>query len=676
VRIVATLPRAVREVEHAWIPLSDGTRLAARMWLPADADAAPVPAILEYLPYRKRDFTRARDEPMHRWFAGHGYACVRVDVRGSGESDGLLEDEYAEVELADGTEVIAWIAGQPWCTGAVGLIGKSWGGFNALQLAARRPPALGAVITVCASDDRYADDAHYMGGCLLNENLTWGASLVTFGALPPDPALVGEGWRETWRRRLEALVLFPERWLRHPRRDEYWRRGSVGEDLSAITCPVYAVGGWADAYTNAVPRLLAGLRVPRKGLVGPWSHNYPHNGVPGPAIGFLQEALRWWDRWLRGADTGVMDEPMYRVWMQDPVAPGAAPEERPGRWVAEPSWPSPRLATRCWAMNAGRLESAAGAPQPLTWRSPQTVGLASGEWCSFGLDDLPGDQREDDAASLSFDSAPLDTRLEILGAPEVVLQVQADRPRAFVAVRLNEVLPDGASARVSYGLLDLTQRAGDDAGAPLVPGRSYTVRVRLNDVAHAFAAGSRLRVAVSSSYWPIAWPAPEPVTLVVTAGVSRLELPVRPARDEDARLAPFAPPETAPGVRHTRLRAARVERTIARDPATGEVECRIVREEGGFGDAGYGRLEDIGLEVGLSTTRRFRIHPDDPAGARAEVAQDAVLARGEWRVRVETRASLVAGPEHFELRARVAATESGSVVVRRSWAVRVPRDPK
>src|SRR5262249_6157767 len=232
-------PRAVREIEHAWIPLSDGTRLAARMWLPADAETAPVPAILEYLPYRKRDFTRARDEPMHRWFAGHGYACVRGDVRGSGESDGLLEDEYAEVELADGTEVIAWIARQPWSTGAVGLIGKSWGGFNALQLAARRPPALGAVITVCASDDRYADDAHYMGGCLLNENLTWGTSLVTFGALPPDPALVGEGWRETWRRRLEALVLFPERWLRHPRRDEYWRRGAGGDGPAAVSFPVY-----------------------------------------------------------------------------------------------------------------------------------------------------------------------------------------------------------------------------------------------------------------------------------------------------------------------------------------------------------------------------------------------------------------------------------------------------
>src|SRR5215510_13093020 len=187
-KIVDRFPHNVRVIENCWIPMSDGCRLAARIWLPVDAETTSVPAILEYIPYRKRDFTRARDEPMHRWFAAHGYAAVRVDVRGSGDSDGVLRDEYADEELADGEAVIAWIAAQPWCTGAVGIMGKSWGGFNALQVAARRPPALGAIITVCASDARYADDSHYMGGCLLNENLTWGCVLTTFNALPPDPA--------------------------------------------------------------------------------------------------------------------------------------------------------------------------------------------------------------------------------------------------------------------------------------------------------------------------------------------------------------------------------------------------------------------------------------------------------------------------------------------------------
>jgi putative CocE/NonD family hydrolase len=409
-----------------------------------------VPAILEYLPYRKRDFTRARDEPMHRYFAGHGYAAIRVDVRGTGESEGLLLDEYLEREMIDGVEVIDWIAAQPWCSGTVGMMGKSWGGFNALGVAARRPAALQAILTVCASDDRFADDAHFMGGCLLNENLTWGTMLLALAALPPDPDLVGPHWRAMWRSRLEAAVLFPEIWLSHPYRDTYWRQGSVCDDLRAIECPVYAVGGWADAYTNAIPRLLAGLRGPRKGLVGPWSHTYPHDGTPGPAIGFLQEALRWWDRWLKGIENGVMDGPSYRVWMQESVRPSARPADRPGRWVGEASWPSPRIRPRRWAFGPGRLrEEADGVPAQLAWRSRQTVGAAGGDWCSFGVEDLPGDQQDDDAGSLIFDSAPLGERLEMLGTPQVVLEVGLDRPEAFVAVRLNEIFPDGASARVT-----------------------------------------------------------------------------------------------------------------------------------------------------------------------------------------------------------------------------------
>src|SRR5262245_37014916 len=446
-RVVTAFPRRVRRIEHCWIPMPDGCRLAARLWLPEDAESSPVPAILEYIPYRKRDFTRARDEPMHHYFAGHGYAAVRVDVRGAGDSEGVLRDEYSEEELADGVAVIAWIAAQPWCTGAVGMMGKSWGGFNALQVAARRPPALGAVITVCASDDRYADDAHYMGGCLLNENLTWGSVLLTLAALPLDPALVGERWHAIWRERLDEAVLFPEVWLRHQRRDAYWRRGSVCEDLARIACPVYAVGGWADAYTNAIPRLLAGLDAPCKALIGPWAHLYPHTGVPGPAIGFLREALRWWDRWLKGIDSGGMDEPRLRVWM---------PEGRDGagRWVAEASWPSSRITAKRYVLAPGGLAETSTPEERVEGLTPQSVGLTAGDWCSFGGDDRPGDQGIDDAVSLTFDSPPLGERLEVLGAPVVDLELAVDRPQAIVSVRLNEVFADGYSTRVPYRGLD------------------------------------------------------------------------------------------------------------------------------------------------------------------------------------------------------------------------------
>src|SRR5215470_3430087 len=289
-KVVEHGPLPVREIENLWIAMADGVRLAARAWLPADAERHPVPAIVECIPYRKRDGTAWRDGIMQPYVAGHGYAVLRIDLRGSGDSDGLLTDEYTRQEQDD------CVAAQPWCTGRVGMLGVSWGGFNALQVAAHRPPALAAIISICAADDRYADDAHYMGGAVLTEHAVWGVAILAQAALPPDPALVGPGWRETWLRRLHGTPEWVATWLDHQRRDAYWQQGSVSEDYAAIRCPVYAVGGWADAYRNAVPRLLANLTVRSKGLVGPWAHGWPVLGAPEPAIGFLQEALRWWDK--------------------------------------------------------------------------------------------------------------------------------------------------------------------------------------------------------------------------------------------------------------------------------------------------------------------------------------------------------------------------------------------
>ena len=607
-KIVESFPRKVRPIENCWIPLSDGCRLAARIWLPEDAMQSPVPAILEYLPYRKRDFTRERDEPMHHYFAGHGYAAIRVDIRGSGDSDGLLLDEYLKQEQEDAVEVIGWIASQPWCTGVVGMMGKSWGGFNALQVAASRPPALKAVITVCSTDDRYADDAHYMGGCLLSENLMWGSVLMAFTACPPDPELVGERWREMWQARLEQAVLFPEVWLRHQRRDTYWKHGSVCEDFSQIQCPVYAIGGWADAYSSAIPRLLTGLSSPRKGLVGPWAHVYPHDGLPGPAIGFLQEALRWWDEWLKRIRTGILDEPMYRVWMQESVPPKSFHDERPGRWVAEVSWPSPRIMTKRLVLNPGRLGEEPESETLLTLRSPQNVGLSAGDWCSFGVaGDLPTDQQEDDRKSLVFDSIPLAERLEIFGAPIVVLELATDHPVAFVAVRLNEVGLDGSSSRVTYGLLNLTHRSSHEQPESLKPGTRYRVRVPLNDIAHAFSARHVLRVAISTSYWPVAWPSPEPVTLTVFTGVSFLELPVRPPYPQDHLLAPFGDPERAPPPKPTELRQMPTRRTIMHDLATKETVYTVGCDGGESDGAALVLVDAINLEVGHRILKRFRI---------------------------------------------------------------------
>jgi uncharacterized protein len=673
-KIIDRFPHTVHVIENCWIPMSDGCRLAARIWLPVNAETIPVPAILEYIPYRKRDFTRARDEPMHYYFAGHGYAAVRVDLRGSGDSDGLLLDEYLKQEHDDALEVIRWIAQQPWCSGAVGMMGKSWGGFNSLQVAAQRPGELKAIVTVCSTDDRYADDVHYMGGCLLNENLTWGSVLMSYNAYPPDPELVGERWRAMWRDRLEHAIFFPELWLEHSRRDDYWKHGSVCENYGAIACPVYAVGGWADAYSNAIPRLLAGLKVPRKGLIGPWAHLYPHDGVPGPAIGFLQEALRWWDHWLKGIDTGIMAEPMLRVWMQESMPPKPFYKHRPGRWVAESQWPSPRITCKRHWLDAGRLNNAPPAKAQLDFHSPQTAGLGAGEWCGFGA---PGeaalDQRGDDGCSLIFDSEPLRERMEILGAPVATLEVAADQPVALIAVRLNDVARGGASSRVTYGLLNLTHRNGHDRPEPLEPGKRYLVKVTMNDVAHAFAAGHKLRLAISTSYWPIVWPTPQPVTLGLFTGESFLDLPVRPPDRTDEALRPFESPERA-AAETAELRPVPLKRIIERDRTTNETIYTVSSDRGDLDSARLTRIKAIGLEVGHAMLKNFCIGEEDPGTAQAEITQKTWFRRGAWKTRVETHSRLSSSPDDFQLEADLKAYEGDTLFFTRTWTRRIKRD--
>ncbi|WP_440995103.1 CocE/NonD family hydrolase [Arhodomonas sp. SL1] len=659
---------AVRVIEHTTIPLSDGTRLAARIWLPADAEARPVPAILEYIPYRKRDLTRGRDETMHPVFAANGYAGVRVDLRGSGDSGGVLTDEYLQQELDDGVEVIRWLAEQPWCDGNVGMIGISWGGFNGLQIAALQPPELKAVVTVCSTDDRYADDVHYMGGCLLGDNLSWASVMFAFNALPPDPALVGEDWRSMWMQRLKDSGLWLETWLTHQHRDDYWRHGSICEDFSAVQCPVMAVSGWADGYTNSVFRLLENLEVPRQGLVGPWSHKYPHQGIPGPAIGFQQEVLRWWDQWLKGQDTGITDEPMLRAWIQDSAAPAPQYERRPGRWVGEPTWPSPRLRTEVRYLGAGNdLTETPQEEAALSVQSPLSVGFFAGKWCSYSVGpDLPHDQREEDGGALVFDSPRLEEPLELLGAPELELELRVNRPVAMVAVRLSDVARDDKATRVTYGLLNLTHRDGHEHPQPLEPGQRYRVRVRLNDLGHVFPTGHRLRLSISTSYWPLAWPPPEPARITVNTRGSRLLLPVREEHPEDRPLRLPAPDFPAPsGV--TRIRPVDHRWIVHRDLEQDYATLEVIKDEGVY------RIEEADLEITDDTREYYSFTGDDFTSATGEVISHHRLRRAGWDVETRTRTVLTADTESFHIHAELDAFEDGKRLYSRNWNRSVPR---
>jgi putative CocE/NonD family hydrolase len=661
----------IQEWDPVWIPLADGTRLAATIWRPVDSEARPVPAILEYLPYRRRDGTVDRDHDMHRHVAAQGYASVRVDIRGTGDSDGLLRDEYLPQEQTDAVEVIAWLAAQPWCSGSVGMIGISWGGFNGLQVAALRPPALKAIITLCSTDDRYADDCHWMGGCLLNNSIAWASTMFQYVAQSPDPAIVGDDWRKIWHHRLENLSLFAEPWLAHQQRDDYWRQGSVNEDYSAITAAVYAIGGWADGYSNAIPRLINGLPGPRKGLIGPWGHAYPHIATPGPAFDFLGEAVRWWDHWLKGQDTGIMDEPRLHLWLDHGARPQAVSSERDGTWLAFADWPTEAITTKRFLFDGKTLSTAAAPAQILTVSSPLETGITFGEWCPYGgLGELPGDQRADDGRSLSLDSAVLTDDLDIAGAALIRLRVSSDQPVASVAVRLVDVFPDGAATLVTYGVLNLTQRHGDAKPTPLTPGKYEDVTLQLNDVGYRFAAGHRLRLAISTGFWPTIWPAPVQATLDIDTAGTSLDLPIvadtNTQRAARAFPAPAAKSLDYPDAVATLPGRGRTRR-IAEDPTSGTFSVEVLRSDSSY------RVLKTGTDIRHAGGETYRISTDKPLSAETIAWGDWVTSRGAWQPRTKTQMQVNGTAETFELTATLQAYDGPDLFFARSYSASIPR---
>ncbi|MEX0345874.1 MAG: CocE/NonD family hydrolase [Rhizobiaceae bacterium] len=649
-------------VEHAWIPLPDGRRLAAKLWLPEDA--GPSPAILEYLPYRKRDGTAPRDATTHPVFASHGFACVRVDIDGTGESDGVFDDEYSEQELSDGEAVIAWISDQEWCDGNVGMIGISWGGFNGLQLAFRRPDALKAVVTVCSTADRFADDIHFMGGCLLTDNFNWGGQMNAYQTRPPDPEL-REDWKVRWIEHMETLPFLAADWLRHSVRDDFWKHGSVCEDWDAIDAATLAIGGWADAYVNTPSALAANLNAPVKALVGPWEHKYPHIARINPAD-FHGEVLQWFKHWLKGRDNGAQNLPAYRAFMQEHDDPSPDYKPKKGRWIAETAWPSPNVTEQAFNLGKGVLSKNPGDGTAVV-STPQHVGLNSSYFCP-GMrigHELAGDQSNDDALSVCFDSEPLVEALEILGRPEVEIKFSVDKPAAQLCFRLCEVDTGGVSQRVSYRPINLTCHSGFESPEPLVPGKTYTACIPLNECAHRFMAGNRIRLAVSTSYWPVIWPSPEHASVELDLSQCRLQLPVRRVDAEPDAVAP-SPPHKFPVWQGQELRTA-----------TGKAD-RIFEEDGTvvlktFDDFGANCDANHGLEVGSHVWQRFSIHPEKPLSARHEATWRFEFRRGDWSVSVDTTNVMTSTLDDFILHRSIVAFESNEKIFEKQQTETIAR---
>jgi uncharacterized protein len=667
-RIVDDLPYAVRVVPQLPVRLHDGTTISLKLWLPVLADGMRLPVVLEAIPYRKDDNSLVDDEARHGYVAGHGYVCIRMDLRGSGSSTGALEDEYSPEEQSDIAEIVDWASRQPFSNGRVGMTGISWSGFNSLQVAAKRPPALRAIISVCSTDDRYDNDVHYMGGSLLAfyQNL-WGTAMHMQNLTPPDPHHAGPGWRDEWIHRLHHNVDYTALWTQHQRRDAYWRQGSVREEYDALAVPALLVGGWADPYTDAIFRLLHALGPQSRGLIGPWAHTWPERPVPGPAIGFLQECVRWWDAWLKDADNGVRDDPRLRFYLQDGEAFSTEVRHRSGRWLETDSLEG---LDETWGLEApGGLVRGRIGEGTVVHSSPLLLGKDARHFEPMGgLGDIPAEQTTDDADSAVFESDPLSADLAIFGAPVVRLRVRVDRPDAFVFARLTDVDTDGRSYLITRGSLNLAHRDGHDTEVAPVPVDSWTdVEIPLKHVAERLPAGHRLRIALSTSYWPWIWPSPERATITIDAAGSSLVVPrIDPEAQTPLRRA-FGPPE------------------IARPPVVDSVSDADPTWEWAMDESsGVQRIEKTtprtvktyphGLVTTSSGTTSWVLQQDDPLSATMAVSRSSAFERDDWRVAVHLQSTMSCTRDAFVVRTRVTAEDENGFVYGQDRTTEVPRD--
>ncbi|MFD9129543.1 CocE/NonD family hydrolase, partial [Kitasatospora sp. NPDC059571] len=609
---------------------------------------APVPALLEYEAGGIGDRTAARDAERHPWYAGHGYASLRVDSRGHGSSEGRPTDPASDAGLADAVAVLDWLAAQPWCTGRIGAFGLAHGGTAALALAAHAPDRLAAVVAVCAPGDR-TPATHTPGGAPLAAAAHRAAATALAAACrPPDPVRTGDDWRRLWLERLNALQP-PEAPAPAP-----------ALRLDAVRAAVLAVGGWADPYPESVLRLVEQVGAPVRGIVGPWPHQYPDQGrPPGPAIGFLQETLRWWEQWLRDVDTGVLKEPALRTWMNESVPPATTYANRPGRWIGDDGWPSPDVREIHYGLaDALRTAGTPSGERYVPVRSPQHTGIDGGSVRPAGrAADLPPDQRAEDGRSVCFDSAPLPEPTELLGAATVRLRVREGGRPGQVAARLCDVAPDGTSTLVSRGAAAV--------------GAAGEVEFALSAVAHAFPAGHRIRLALSSAYWPWLWPVADPAGLELDPGASVLTLPVRHlAADAGSGPISFDPPEheQAPAAARAEPLTARPERLVVQDVAAGEWRLEIAVGDGPL-------LHPDGLVSDEHVLEAYRIRSDDPLSAVARTDRTLRLERTDigWDVTVQLRSETTCDAGHLVRHDHVRALEGGDVVFERDWRRRLPR---
>jgi putative CocE/NonD family hydrolase len=656
----------VRVERNIRIPVADGKCLAADLFFP-DAPGR-FPAVFDYYPYRKDD-TSAANLRYHRYLAQHGFVGIRLDVRGTGGSGGTAIDEYTPREQFDVVEAIEWMARQPWCNGNVGMFGTSYGGFNSLQVAMHRPPALKAICPMYFTDNRYTDDCHYKGGALqmLFDTGTYGLFMVVLNALPPHPQATGADWATLWEEHLEAEPWLL-RWLEHQTYDEQWKQGSLAEDYGAISCAVYLFGGWRDGYTNCNLRVFQHLRCPKKVLIGPWLHVAPDVGVPGPRIDHLHEMARFFDYWLRGVDDGVMAEPPITVYVQQFDPPAADRAATSGFWRHEADWPLGRSVEHPLYLGGG----GALANEPPTEASAviyhynSTVGTTFGMFSASSPLVLPVDQRLEEAYSKSWTSAPLTEPLEILGYARVVLNVSATTDVATVVARLIDVAPHGTAALVTKGVLNLTHRDSHEAPTPIVPGKRYEVTVPLDATSWRFEPGHQIRFGLSGADFPNTWPSPRPYLGTIYLGretPSRLILPIVGPQEPALPPPKLRPP--APSEPTAEVQAERPIWRVSRDYMAGatEVFLRTAHRARVGEDVEFTR----GSEMNAVASER------DPARASVRGLSWVTLQLLDRTVDTRARGQIESTANTFHVTIQLDITMNGIPYLAKRWARSIPR---
>jgi putative CocE/NonD family hydrolase len=666
--------------EHVVVPARDGVELSVNLFLPAAA-SGPLPVIFNMDPYRKDDWQSGWDLSLAAYFAERGYAYARHDVRGTGSSGGVALDEYTEAETQDGHDVVEWLAGQSWCTGSVGMWGLSYGGFTSIQVAATQPNGLKAIVPIQATDDRYTDDVHYVGGALTVSELSqYAVSQVAMNAMPPLPRAWGEGWEARWRERLEATPVWLFEWARRQRDGPYWRVGSLRPGYERIEAAVLSIAGWMDEYVDAAIRMQASCTnaAGRRTIVGPWVHGFPSSAYPAPNIDWLHEMVRWFDRWLKGERNGADKEPPLTWLHREPTPPERFPKRLNGSWRAASAWPLRSPAARHFALaagssqDAGALEDAAAdRATPITFAHQPTAGFRGGSLCwgaGHPPNGLAADLRLEAGAGPSFTSGPLEQPLDVFGVPEATLFVSATQPVGMLVARLGCVLPDGSIEQVSEGILNLTHRDSHEEPAPLEPGRVYEVRLALRSAGYRFPAGHRVYLSLASSHWPVVWPSPGAGELAIHVGgatPSRLDLPIAPSSGD--AVAPPAFREEAPALVQIGTETSEPTTWETVEEPDGSIVIRTY-------EAATTTLPDgvstLFVDERLAMTASAR----EPGHGRFENECAYRLDRDGRKVDITADGTTVATEHAFEWDVRIRVDVDGERFFERSWREVIPRD--